>query len=173
MEQKMKKLLMTGLTIGALLGTVACSNTADNNDNKAAQTQTQKETTKTEINQEKTINNMAMKITSDNIVNDDTLKNDQSLLAVHFTIKNNGKVDYGVGAGDFYIKDSKGNKYKMYGHEDNFGDVIKPGKTLQGIGYYAIPKDATNLTVVYDKAVDTSKNDKTLDWNIGTPKTAK
>ncbi|CAM4104550.1 DUF4352 domain-containing protein [Listeria booriae] len=169
----MKKLLIVGLTIGTLLGTAACTNNDASNETKTTQTETQKETKKSEVNQVKTINDMAMKITSDDIVKDDTLKKDQSLLAVHFDIKNNGKVDNGVGAGDFYVKDANGKKYLMTGHEDNFGDVIKPGKELKGIGYYAIPKDAKNLTMVYDKAVDTSKNEKTLEWYIGTPKQAK
>lgn len=164
----MKKLLIVGVTIGTLLGTAACSNTEDKAEPKSEQVS--EKTTKTEINQVKTINNIEMKITGDKIVKDDTLKTDQELLEVSFDIKNKSKSDYGVGSGDFYVKDKEGKKYLMYGNEDNFGAVIKTKEELKGKGYYAIPKGAKDLVVVYDKAVDHSKSEKTIEWNVGTPK---
>ncbi|EAC3456728.1 DUF4352 domain-containing protein [Listeria monocytogenes] len=164
----MKKLLLLILTLSALLGLAACSNAEVKTEPKSQQTN--EKAMKTEINQVKTINDIDMEITGDKIVKDDTLKTDQVLLEVSFDIKNNSKSDYGVGSGDYYVKDKDGKKYPMYGNEDNFGAVVKTGKELKGKGYYAIPKGSEDLVVVYDKAVDKSKSEKTLEWNIGTPK---
>ncbi|EDN8189237.1 DUF4352 domain-containing protein [Listeria monocytogenes] len=164
----MKKLLLIILTLSALLGIAACANTEVKTEPKSQQTNEKK--MKTEINQVKTINDIDMKITEDKIVKDDTLKTDQVLLEVSFDIKNNSNSDYGVGSGDYYVQDKNEKKYPMYGNEDNFGAVVKAKKELTGKGYYAIPKGSKDLVVVYDKAVDKSKSEKTLKWNIGTPK---
>ncbi|MBC1954187.1 DUF4352 domain-containing protein [Listeria welshimeri] len=164
----MKKILYIILTLSALMGMAACSNTDGKTEPKSQQTN--EKVMKTELNQVKTINDVDMKITGDKIVKDDTLKTNQELLEVSFDIKNNSKSDYGVGSGDYYVKDKDGKKYTMYGNEDNFGAVVKTKKELKGKGYYAIPKGSKDLVVVYDKAVDKSKSEKTLEWNIGTPK---
>ncbi|MBC2035224.1 DUF4352 domain-containing protein [Listeria booriae] len=165
----MKKLLIAALSSLLVLSMTACSSTSD----KDANTKATQAETKTELNKEKAINDINMKITSATIIKDDTLKKDEAMLQLKFAIKNGSKADYGVGSGDFYIKDKSGKKYEMAGHEDNFGDVIKVGKTLNGSGYYTIPKDAKDLTVVYDQAINKAKDKKTISWEIGTPKSAK
>ncbi|MBC2284267.1 DUF4352 domain-containing protein [Listeria booriae] len=165
----MKKLLIAALSGLLVLSMTACSSTSDKDANtKATQAESQ-----TELNKEKTIHDINMKITSATIIKDDTLKKDEAMLQLHFAIKNDSKADYGIGSGDFYIQDKSGKKYEMAGHEDNFGDVIKSGKTLNGSGYYTIPKDAKNLTVVYDQAINKAKDKQTIRWEIGTPKSAK
>ncbi|MBC1293265.1 DUF4352 domain-containing protein [Listeria booriae] len=165
----MKKLLIAALSGLLVLSMTACSSTQD----KAANTKATQTESKSELNKEKTIHDINMKITSATIIKDDTLKKDEAMLQLNFAIKNDSKADYGIGSGDFYIQDKSGKKYEMAGHEDNFGDVIKSGKTLNGSGYYTIPKDAKNLTVVYDQAINKAKDKQTIRWEIGTPKSAK
>ncbi|PEX07096.1 hypothetical protein COD78_23855 [Bacillus cereus] len=123
----------------------------------------------TEIGKEKMIQDKKMKITGAKIIKDDTISKEEQLVEITFDIKNAGKSDFGIGSGDFYIKDKKGNTYEMYGREDNFGDVIPVDKSLQGNGYYKVKKGAKDLSIVYSPAIEREQRaDKEIaTWKIG------
>ncbi|PER36573.1 hypothetical protein COL26_33955 [Bacillus thuringiensis] len=125
----------------------------------------------TEIGKEKTIQDKKIKITEVKIIKDDTVSEKEQIVQVKFDIKNEGKEDFGIGSGDFYIKDKKGNTYEMYGRDDNFGDVIPADKSLQGNGYYKIAKEVKDLSVVYGPAIERAQgSDKeSVEWKIGNP----
>ncbi|MFJ8120013.1 DUF4352 domain-containing protein [Bacillus mycoides] len=123
----------------------------------------------TEIGKEKVSHTMKMKIIAAKIVKDDTVSEQEQIVQVQFDIKNEGKEDSGIGAGDFMMKDDTGKTYSMYGNADNFGDVIPVGKSLKGNGYYCVAKDGKELTVVYSPAVKQGMEEKTIEWKIGKP----
>ncbi|CAD5899705.1 DUF4352 domain-containing protein [Carnobacterium maltaromaticum] len=90
---------------------------------------------------------------------------DNQLVTLNFKVENNGKTDFAIGASDFYLKDSKGKKYKINGNHPNFGDDIKKKASLKGQGFYQLPKSETTFTVVYEpfKTVE-------AEWFIVLPK---
>ncbi|MGH0590627.1 DUF4352 domain-containing protein [Bacillus mycoides] len=123
----------------------------------------------TEIGEEKVIEDKKMKVTEAKIIKDDKVTEKEQVVQVKFDIKNEGQEDFGIGSGDFYIKDNEGNTYEMYGREDNFGDVIPAGQSLQGNGYYKVAKDAKELIVVYSPKVGQDAENKSVEWKIGNP----
>ncbi|EUJ23148.1 lipoprotein [Listeria grandensis FSL F6-0971] len=159
----MKKVIIFALAAVLLAG---CSNTASGDKNEV---KTEQKAVKRELNKAKTVNEIVMKITNATTIKDDTLEQGQEMLQLKFEIKNGSKAEYGIGSGDFYIQDEAGKKYTMTGREDNFGAAIKAGATLKGNGYYAVPKNAKKLTVVYDQVMNKAKDKKTISWFIGTP----
>ncbi|CAD5896524.1 DUF4352 domain-containing protein [Carnobacterium maltaromaticum] len=165
----MKKLMMVGLTLAMLGGTVGCSEVTDKDQPKGSNENSQSHQVN-ELNKEKKVKDLKMSIKSLKVKKDESIKKDEKLVEVSIAVKNIGKEDTGVGAGDFYLVDRKGKKYEMYGNEENFGALVKASGELKGKSYYVVPKNSKNLSIVYSKAVDTSKDKKTLEWDIGTPK---
>lgn len=161
--KRMKKIIIVAMSAVLL---ASCSNTATGDKNEA---KTEQKAVKTDLNKAKTINEITMKITHAAMIKEETLEQGQEMLQLKFEIKNDSKAEYGIGSGDFYIQDEAGKKYTMTGREDNFGAVVKAGATLKGNGYYAVPKNAKKLTVVYDQVMNKAKDKKTISWFIGTP----
>lgn len=91
-------------------------------------------------------------------------KNKQMLI-VDMNIKNISKEESGAGAADFEVKADNGKSYDVYGLEEkNFGTAIKPGKTIEGKGYYEIPADAKTVTFYYEPA-----GKKQAQWELKVP----
>ncbi|MBC1475079.1 DUF4352 domain-containing protein [Listeria grandensis] len=90
---------------------------------------------------------------------------DKQMLIVDMNIKNTSKEESGAGAADFEVKADNGKSYDVYGLEEkNFGTAIKPGKTIEGKGYYEIPKDTKTVTFYYEPA-----GKKQAQWELQVP----
>ncbi|PJN90312.1 hypothetical protein CVN76_11235 [Bacillus sp. mrc49] len=99
------------------------------------------------------------------VSNSQSGKKDTMMLEVEMEFKNNSKSDYGVGAHDYKVKDKDGEIYIAYAMEpDNFGDVISPGKSMKGTGYYEIPKNTKNVSFIYQP-----KKESLAEWNLTVP----
>lgn len=131
--------------------------------------QTSKGELNTEINQVREIQNVNMKVTGVKIIKDDNISDNEKLIQVKFDIQNNNKEEFGIGAGDFYIKDKDEKHYENYGREDSFGDVIATKESLKGNGYYTVPKEAKDLVVIYNPVMGKVKDQKKIKWDIGNP----
>lgn len=90
-------------------------------------------------------------VTSAEIV-DNPLNTDlgHTTLKVGVSAKNISKEETGIGTGDFKVKDAEGNEYTFTGSNDNFGDVVKAGDTIEGYGYYSIPNDMKAGVIIYN-----------------------
>lgn len=77
------------------------------------------------------------------------LGKDNQLLTLEIEITNKDKGPLGIGAGDFFIRDEKGNKTKIYGQRENFGEVIEKGKSIKGKAYFKVPNSYSTFTLVY------------------------
>ncbi len=71
-------------------------------------------------------------------------------LKVEVSAKNISDKEQSIGTGDFKIKDEDGNEYTFTSSDNNFGDVVQPGKTLNGSGYYSIPNDMKAGVIIYN-----------------------
>ncbi|WP_322809139.1 DUF4352 domain-containing protein [Carnobacterium maltaromaticum] len=91
---------------------------------------------------------------------------ENKLVKLNFKVKNTGKVDFAIGASDFYIKDEKGKKHEINGSYPNFGNDIKVGGVLEGSGYFQLPENVKNISVFYQPF----KNNE-AEWFIALPKT--
>lgn len=161
----MKKTILSALCITSVLFANGCTGAKDA-ENKSSATQNSEAT---EIGKEKKINDIKIKITEVKVKKDDTISENEKLIQLKFDIKNDSKETFGIGTGDFYVKDKDGKKYEMFGQEDNFGDVIQTKKSLQGNGYYKVEKDAKDLMLVYSPIRNQDKEQKNLEWKIGNP----
>lgn len=168
--KKAKYKILPALCITSILFASGCAATQEEKKESVEQkgTDTQKEM-HTEIGKEKVIQDKKMKVAEAKMIKDDTVSEKEQVVQVKFDIKNEGQEDFGIGSGDFYIKDKEGNTYEMYGREDNFGDVIPVGKSLQGNGYYKVAKDAKELIVVYSPATKQGADNENVEWKIGNP----
>ncbi|MBC1797758.1 DUF4352 domain-containing protein [Listeria booriae] len=92
----------------------------------------------------------------------------KQMLQLDFDVKNVGKETAGAGAGDFVIQTKDGKKHRMYGlNANNFGDEIPAGKILKGPGFYEIPIDQKEVTVIYEPySQETTENVK---WTVTIP----
>ncbi|MBC1474819.1 DUF4352 domain-containing protein [Listeria grandensis] len=92
----------------------------------------------------------------------------KQMIQLDFAVKNTGKEEAGAGAGDFVIQTKDGKKHAMYGlNAKNFGDEIAAGKTLKGPGFYEIPVDQKEVTVLYEPySQETTENVK---WTVTIP----
>lgn len=71
-------------------------------------------------------------------------------LKVGISAKNISNEEVGICTGDFKVKDADGNEYTFTGSNDNFGDVVKAGDTIEGYGYYSIPNDMEVGVIIYN-----------------------
>lgn len=81
---------------------------------------------------------------------------ENKILAISFSVKNEGGEVLGIGAGDFYIKDSKGKEHSIDGKQVNFGQDIKEKETIKGKAYFIVPDTYSTITLIYkpDKVVE-------------------
>lgn len=107
-----------------------------------------------------------MKINKVNYIKTENVSEEEKIVQISLEIKNDGKEEFGIGAGDFYIKDDTGNKYTMYSHEDNFGGVIPIGEKIQGNGYYKVPKNAKGLKLIYSPVIKENQNNQIIEWKL-------
>lgn len=77
------------------------------------------------------------------------LGGDNQLVTIEIEVTNKDKGPLGIGAGDFFIRDEKGNKTKIYGQRENFGEVIEKGKSIKGKAYFKVPNSDSTFTLVY------------------------
>lgn len=90
---------------------------------------------------------------------------DKQMLIIKMKIKNISKDEDGAGAADFVVKADDGKTYDVYGLEaKNFGTAIKAGQTIEGQGYYEIPKDTKKVTLYYEPA-----GKKQAEWQLTVP----
>ncbi|MBA3927796.1 DUF4352 domain-containing protein [Listeria rustica] len=109
-----------------------------------------------------------LEITLTNVEMKDSNDNNKQTAKIDFSIKNTGKEESGAGAGDFVIETIDGKKHQVYGlNANNFGDVIPAGKTLKGSGYYEIPANQKEFTVLYEPFTEVAM-DK-IAWEITVP----
>lgn len=158
-----KQLLVIVIAGISILMIVGCNN-------KVKETNKSEDKKKTEINVAKKTTDFSMKLTEAKIV-DNELNTDPNHVTLELSVEaeNISKEDIGIGSGDITIKNAKGETFKYTSNENNFGDVVKSGKTLKGKGYYSIPEDSKNLVVIYKPFKSTEQ----LKWSIGTPKKEK
>lgn len=92
----------------------------------------------------------------------------KQMIQLDFTVKNTGKEKAGAGAGDFVIQTKDGKKHEMYSlNANNFGDEIAAGKILKGAGFYEIPANQKEVTVLYEPySQETTDNVK---WTVAIP----
>lgn len=104
-----------------------------------------------ELGKTKKTDEFEIKVTSAEIV-DNPLNTDlgHTTLKVGVSAKNISKEEAGMGTGDFKVKDAEGNEYTFTGSDDNFGDVVKAGDTIEGYGYYSIPNDMKAGVIIYN-----------------------
>ncbi|WP_285769496.1 DUF4352 domain-containing protein [Peribacillus sp. SI8-4] len=125
----------------------------------------EKNVEKSDINKTIRSNKVDMIVTNLVVSNSQSEKKDMIMLEVEMEFKNKSKSDYGVGAHDFKVKDQDGKVHEAYGMEpDNFGDVLSPGKSMKGTGYYEIPKNTKNVTFIYQP-----KKDSLAEWKLTVP----
>ncbi|MES5896819.1 DUF4352 domain-containing protein [Bacillus cereus group sp. RP43] len=163
MKQLTKKMIST-VCMTSILFSAGCTGAKDIKKESLEQQEVKSEIGKEKVSQEM---EMKIKVTGAKIIEDKTVSEQEQVVQVQFEIKNEGKDDNGIGAGDFVIQDDKGKTYPMYGKEDNFGDVIPVGKSLKGNGYYNIAKGTKELKVVYKPTVKQEMDEKTIEWKIG------
>lgn len=138
--------------------------------NKVKETNKSVDKKTTEINVAKKTTDFSITLTKAKIV-DNELNTDPNHVTLELSVEaeNISKEDVGIGSGDITIRNENGETFKFTGNENNFGDVVEPGKTLKGKGYYSIPENSKNLVVIYKPYKSTEQ----LKWSIGTPKKEK
>ncbi|MGG4155014.1 DUF4352 domain-containing protein [Peribacillus muralis] len=126
---------------------------------------TEKNDEKTDLNKTIRSNKIDMVVTDLVVSNSQSEKKDTIMLEVEMEFKNNSKSDYGIGAHDFKVKDQDGKIHDVYGMEpDNFGDVLPPGKSMKGTGYYEVPKNTKNVSFIYQP-----KEESLAEWKLTVP----
>ncbi|KGL37335.1 DUF4352 domain-containing protein [Listeria sp. SHR_NRA_18] len=132
MKKKRNWLMVFLLSIVVAVAISGCGKTASDDVGK----------TRVANNLEMTLEGTQLKISNDD---------KKQMLQLDFSVKNTGKEKAGAGAGDFKIQTKDGKKHAMYGlNANNFGDEIAAGKTLKGSGFYEIPADQKEVTVLYE-----------------------
>ena len=146
----MKKLLISvAILTGLSMALAGCSNSKKTTN--TTQESSEILNIQSEIGETKKTENLEITVEAAKIV-DNPLNTDlgKTTLEVKVKSKNISEEEQDIGTPDFKILDAKGNEYKFTSSEDNFGDVIEPGKTLEGAGYYSIPNDMTSGVIVYN-----------------------
>lgn len=88
-------------------------------------------------------------------------KESSKIVRIQIQAKNVGTEDIGIGSGDFQLHDGHGKEYTPYGHDQNFGDVLAPGKEITGYAYFTISEEKPT-TLIYQ-----SSKGETIKWKIG------
>lgn len=99
-----------------------------------------------DLNETRKIENLSItpkKITSE------PAKGKNNSVTISFSVQNNGSEMIGVGAGDFYIKDSKGKEISIDGTQGNFGQEIQAKESIDGKAYFIVPNSSSKITVIY------------------------
>ncbi|MBC1475344.1 DUF4352 domain-containing protein [Listeria grandensis] len=149
---KKKKSLLTLFTVSLAVVMIlaGCGNAAVSDD----------------IGKTRTVNDLEITVT--NVEMKDSNNNDKQMARIDFSVKNVGKEESGAGAGDFAIQTKDGKKHQVYGlNANNFGDAIAAGKTLKGSGYYEIPADQKEFTILYEPNID--EVTEKIKWTITVP----
>ncbi len=76
-------------------------------------------------------------------------KGKNELITINISIENKGGDVIGVGAGDFYIKDSKGKEISIDGKHENFGQEIKSKEKINGKAYFLVTDSHSKFTLLY------------------------
>lgn len=109
-----------------------------------------------------------LEITLVNVEMKDSNNNKKQTAQIDFSVKNTGKEESGAGAGDFVIETKDGKKHQVNGlNANNFGDAIAAGKTLNGSGFYEIPADQKEFTVLYEPVSEEPM--EKIAWTITVP----
>ncbi|MED2935120.1 DUF4352 domain-containing protein [Bacillus wiedmannii] len=88
-------------------------------------------------------------------------KQSSKIVRIQIQAKNVGTEDIGIGSGDFKLHDGYGKAYAPYGHDQNFGDILAPGKELTGYAYFTI-SEGRPTTIIYQ-----SSKGESIEWKIG------
>ncbi|MBC1457837.1 DUF4352 domain-containing protein [Listeria newyorkensis] len=119
-----------------------------------------------DIGKTRTANDLEITVT--NVEMKDSNNDKKQMAQIDFSIKNIGKEESGAGAGDFVIETEDGKKHQVYGlNANNFGDAIAAGKTLKGSGFYEIPANQKEFTVLYQPVSE--ETTEKIEWTITVP----
>ncbi|WP_163655323.1 DUF4352 domain-containing protein [Listeria sp. PSOL-1] len=153
----MKKFPLLFMLLAAIMLVTACGQ------NEKADKKT------TETNHTKSVNGVEMKVEKLKLTEDGATKN--HLLQIAMKFKNNNKTNFGIGAGDFKLKDADGKELKLKTEAPNFGDEIKSDKELTGNAYFIVPKTIKTAKLIYQPVttVKSKKKETEVSWNLTLP----
>ncbi|AQY52034.1 hypothetical protein PWEIH_09096 [Listeria weihenstephanensis FSL R9-0317] len=142
----------------------ACGNTSDSSTTKQTNATKQEQVEKKDqgdLNKVKTTKTLEITPTKvADVVSPEENKKGNKIIKIHYKIKNISNKDLVVAANDFII--NIGENYYYMGSGINFAETIKPSKTVEGDGYYEIPKDYNKFKLMYQPL----SNDERAAWNI-------
>ncbi|EUJ43580.1 DUF4352 domain-containing protein [Listeria riparia] len=72
------------------------------------------------------------------------------LVKLDVTLKNTTEYGIPIASSTFRILDSSGKYHRNYAMEDELGQIISGGEVLEGMIYFAIPKERTIEKVIYE-----------------------
>ncbi|MBC1499779.1 DUF4352 domain-containing protein [Listeria weihenstephanensis] len=161
----MKKIMIMALSACTLVaGLTACGNTEDNASTTKNAAVEQKQT-KNDIGKTVETSDLDIQVKSVTSGYAESKDKNKQMLIIGMVVKNTSKLESGAGAADFQVKADDGKTYDVYGMEaKNFGDAIPAGKTLQGKGYYEIPKGTKTVTLYYAPG-----GVKKAEWTLSVP----
>ncbi|WP_185526113.1 DUF4352 domain-containing protein [Listeria grandensis] len=176
----MKKMIVTLSLLATTLGLAGCGSaeekaSQDKAENKATD-QAQKsventKTTKSELNEEKIMQDIAITPQTFEAIQDDSINTDtKQLVKVTVSAKNNSKEETGISSAPFFLKSKGGKELQFYGEMNEFGTMIAPGKTVKGEIYYIADKKAATYELIYNPSAVTNQKDtkqRKLTWNLG------
>ncbi|WP_439443604.1 DUF4352 domain-containing protein [Listeria aquatica] len=70
-------------------------------------------------------------------------------LVISYKAKNISKKEQGIVAADFFLSDNDEHYFYAKGSLKNINEVVKPGKEVEGKGYYIISKDLKKADLIY------------------------
>ncbi|WP_185531949.1 DUF4352 domain-containing protein [Listeria booriae] len=173
----MKKMMVTLTILATTLGLAGCGSAEEKagqdkaNNKTSNQVQKKVETKKSDLNKEKIMDSIAITPQSFQAIQDDSINTDtEQLVKVTVSVKNNSKQETGISSAPFFLK-SKGKKeLQFYGEMNEFGTIIKPGRTAKGEIFYIADKKVKNYELIYNPNMLTNeKNDEKqrLVWELG------
>lgn len=93
-------------------------------------------------------------------VKEEKVVGDHKIIKIHYKLENKTKDNFNVASNDFIIK-SNGDYYYM-GSGINFSDTLKKQEKFEGDGYYEVPKDLKNFTLMYQPL----GNNERAQWDL-------
>jgi hypothetical protein len=147
----MKKMIIGFAALISLSVALTGCNAATTKDSAAKEKSSESLKVDSEVGKKKETDDFEITIESAQVV-DNPLNTDLGnvTLEVKVKAKNISKEDQGLGTADFKIIDANKEEHLFTSHEDNFGDLVEPGKTIEGAGYYSVPKDMDACVIVYN-----------------------
>lgn len=93
-------------------------------------------------------------------VTEEKIEGNKKIIKIHYKFENKTNKDFGVAANDFIIK-SNGEYYYM-GSGINYSNTLKKHEKSEGDGYYEVPKNLKDFTLMYQPLT----NDERAEWDL-------